>query len=456
MPHRPDSVLYQNADRTVTLLDVPRSISEAQGLGSDPPFGLLRSTPPIQDPFRMANEPPAASVATQRQPNTVDARLHAIYARLIADALSMIQRSHRGPWCRPRQVKQTSPTSVLSKRKREMPANTSCSTEQPEASQTESKHSAVAEEPPSSFYQLLYEPNGASILYTTRPSRPSATSTTRLQACQDDVKIIDEPLEVPWDTVFHNHNNVHVELHVRSEDGPSTSPIQVADFFIPAQSTMLLGDCNDAADFRNAIKNMAQEYNTPRRFDFLLLDPPWPNASAKRKGSYVTQYNLKQTKQLLFRMDLDLYTKPNSVVGIWITNKPMVREFILGPGGFFEHHNLVLEEEWIWLKVTANGEPVSRLDSSWRKPYEVLLLGRVASSPTPDQQDVEIPKRVIVGVPDMHSRKPCLKGLIKPLLHDSSSEYTALEVFARYLVSGWWSWGNEVLRYNWKGWWSDD
>jgi hypothetical protein len=64
-----------------------------------------------------------------------------------------------------------------------------------------------------------------------------------------------------------------------------------------------------------------------------------------------------------------------------------------------------------------------------------------------------VKRRVIAAVPDIHSRKPCLKTLLEPYLVDSN-DYSALEVFSRYLVSKWMSWGNEVLKYNWDGYWA--
>ena len=57
-----------------------------------------------------------------------------------------------------------------------------------------------------------------------------------------------------------------------------------------------------------------------------------------------------------------------------------------------------------------------------------------------------------MSVPDLHSRKPCLKELIETLLLDAN-HYRALEVFARHLVAGWWSWGDECLKFNWEGNW---
>ena len=61
-------------------------------------------------------------------------------------------------------------------------------------------------------------------------------------------------------------------------------------------------------------------------------------------------------------------------------------------------------------------------------------------------------RRVIASVPDFHSRKPCLKELIEPLMAERA-DYRALEVFARNLVAGWWSWGDECTKFNEESFW---
>jgi N6-adenosine-specific RNA methylase IME4 len=190
---------------------------------------------------------------------------------------------------------------------------------------------------------------------------------------------------------------------------------------------------------------MSQEYDKSRFFDLILLDPPWENRSAKRHAAYETH----SVQNLVEEMDLANYLQPGGLVGIWVTNKSAHHELVLGSGGIFQSLNVSLIEEWIWIKTTSNGEPVTQLDGIWRKPYEVLLLGRAPESRLQIVQPAEkVSRRVIAGVPDFHSRKPCLKTLIEPFL---PKEYQALEVFARYLVQGWTSWGNEVLKYNYEG-----
>jgi hypothetical protein len=52
--------------------------------------------------------------------------------------------------------------------------------------------------------------------------------------------------------------------------------------------------------------------------------------------------------------------------------------------------------------------PVVDLSSSFRKPYEILLIARKGSKEALN----EIPERkVIIAVPGYHSQKPCLKGI---------------------------------------------
>jgi len=58
----------------------------------------------------------------------------------------------------------------------------------------------------------------------------------------------------------------------------------------------------------------------------------------------------------------------------------------------------------------------------------------------------------VAAVPDLHSRKMCLKEVLEGmgLLREG---HRGLEVFARHLVKGWCSWGDEVLKFSWDGCW---
>lgn len=125
------------------------------------------------------------------------------------------------------------------------------------------------------------------------------------------------------------------------------------------------------------------------------------------------------------------------------------------------------------MKITSAGEPVSPVDALWRKPYEVLVIGcfpgfpldsggslRSFSSALDDDDPAlnnvnkdGIKRRVLAAVPDVHSRKPNLRELFERVFF-VDCQYSAMEVFARYLTAGWWACGDEVVRFNEDVWWA--
>lgn len=153
------------------------------------------------------------------------------------------------------------------------------------------------------------------------------------------------------------------------------------------------------------------------------------------------------------------------VIAVWVTNKPVFRDLVLEPGGLFEVWGVELAEEWIWVKTTVAGEPVQALDSAWRRPYEILLVGRRDKA---TDRKKEVKRRVFIAVPDLHSRKPSPKAMFEAVLQKQANcgesglvsglkeGYDALEIFARNLTAGWWSWGCEVLKFQDEKFWVDE
>lgn len=77
-----------------------------------------------------------------------------------------------------------------------------------------------------------------------------------------------------------------------------------------------------------------------------------------------------------------------------------------------------------------------------KQPFERIIFGVKKNSaraiPNPDN------KKVIMSIPSaIHSHKPPLCELLKPYL---PKEPRCLELFARYLLPSWTSYGNEVLK----------
>lgn len=206
-----------------------------------------------------------------------------------------------------------------------------------------------------------------------------------------------------------------------------------SELYIPPKAQYLQGTIQDMRD---------QFLQSAPKFDLILMDPPWPNRSARRnKQSYQTASTIGEIRDLLEQIPVPVHLAPDGLVAVWITNKPAVFDLMTGPvAGLFSQWGLELAAEWTWLKCTASGEPLLPLDSHWRKPWEKLLIAKRRGSPTPST----LRHCVLLAVPDIHSRKPSVKGLFDQVF---GRAYTGLEVFARTLTAGWWSWGNEVLQF---------
>jgi N6-adenosine-specific RNA methylase IME4 len=429
-------ILWQSEDRDVFLIDIPRSISFAQGTSEHPHQDILLSTKPLEEPYP-TSEPKSAAARARLVNNTVDARQHEEYAALLADALAKTKTTHDGPWCLPRPFVEV--TASKSKKRK---------------LSTEGEHEGGEIQDAKKDMRVSGEPHRN--LPDDLIRRLSEKTTAHIHG-------------VDLEENSHEGRDLHISEHKR--DGTAGPWLTVSDtrdqtvsynFSIPSDSSFVLGSCWDPTTLHRYIRAQAQELDVPKTFNAILLDPPWPNRSVKRthqtaNSTYSTLATLQDIYQLIVGMDLDMLMADNCVVAMWITNKPAVRDLMLGEGGLFECWGVELVEEFIWLKTTLHGEPVTPMDSILRKPYEILLVGRKRRNyltPTDEMsaERGEVKRRVLMSVPDLHSRKPCLKELIEMLVSDAGC-YRALEVFARHLVAGWWSWGDECIKFNWEGNW---
>ncbi|KAK6441041.1 hypothetical protein LTR95_002722 [Oleoguttula sp. CCFEE 5521] len=420
-------ILWQNADRTITLIDIPRSVAAAQGTTEYPCHDEIASTEAIGAPYA-SNEPNSGRAKRALAGQAVDCELHREYEALLGQALVQVRSLHSGPWHLPRYDLERSQHTG---KKRKLSAG---------------QDSATPLLDPTAG---VLEDSGSRL--TSPDAVLSAISKTGL------ISFDGMPID---DTDMYTFSKAGEENHfsLLTVHSPTAEPDII--FRIPLKSSFRMGDCANLTAFHAAIRAQAEHLDTRRKFDLILLDPPWPNRSVKRThktadSTYAIASFLTDVYDLVMGMDLDMLMEADCLVGIWITNKAQVRELVLGEDGIFACWGVELAEEWIWLKTTAGGEPVTPVDAVWRKPYEVLLLGRRRVSyeaAESAQTEDEIVRRVILGVPDVHSRKPCLKDLIEPFMLDAAN-HRALEVFARHLVAGWWSVGDQCIKYNWDGHW---
>ncbi|KKO99351.1 hypothetical protein THAR02_08536 [Trichoderma harzianum] len=235
------------------------------------------------------------------------------------------------------------------------------------------------------------------------------------------------------DRVCHSAEEEGVSADAAGTDATGDGSSEASRIRIPIGAEYLHG----------TIQDLRQTFvDTAPQFKLVVLDPPWPNRSVRRKktGSYNIAYNLTEIQQLLLSIPVPLHLAPDGLVAIWITNKSSVFDLVTSPRGLFASWGLELVTQWTWLKITSSGEPIFDMESTWRKPWETLLIAKRIGA----KARSGLKPKVIVAVPDVHSRKPSLRFLFEDVL---GRDYAALEVFARNMTSGWWSWGDQVLRF---------
>ena len=404
-------MLFQNRDQTVTLLDIPRTISLGQNLPDQPLKRVLLSSPAIQEPYP-STEPKsnAARARVLSRMGSVDNTYN--YSVFIRAGLEEISRIPDVKWCLPRELSSLKCPQPSKKRNIDHMHFSNDSLGQ-------------IEEPGN----IVFLDNGrlaGAFLYKCTVTEAEGLVAIQNPTLASSAVIISVPPSI---------------------------------YDIPAQAGVILCTINSktAATFSKVVLQLYAS-TTPSsgsgQFDFILLDPPWQNRSATRSKTYKNICD--DDPMVVLRDVLGRHIAPAGFVACWITNKPSARWSALA---CFQAWNVSLIEEWVWMKTTANGEPVYDLDGLWRKPYEILLLGRKLE---PHMQTIPrlnidtistIQRRLIVAVPDVHSRKPCLKDLIEPLMSDPMN-YRALEIFARNMTAGWLAWGDEAMRFNWSGYWS--
>jgi len=172
-------------------------------------------------------------------------------------------------------------------------------------------------------------------------------------------------------------------------------------------------------------------------YDLIVIDPPWENRSVHRGSKYQTLPNFT-----FFSLPVGQLLHKRSIVAVWVTNRQKLLHFVKNE--LLPHWNLQYVAAWHWLKVTDSGEMVVPIDSVHKKPFETLIIG----VPVGTLDDSAVRRlqahKTIISSPSVHSRKPILEDLFKEFLPENAK---CLELFARGLLPGWTSWGNEVVKF---------
>ncbi|NWI32634.1 METL4 protein, partial [Sula dactylatra] len=204
-------------------------------------------------------------------------------------------------------------------------------------------------------------------------------------------------------------------------------------YLVPPKSSFLLSD----------ISCLQPLLNYKKKYDVIVIDPPWQNKSVKRSNRYshLSSWQIKQ-------IPVPALAAPNCLVVTWVTNRQKHLRFVKDE--LYPRWSVKTLAEWHWVKITRAGEFVLPLDSLHKKPYEVLVLGRfqgdIKETLRKSEDVLPIPEhKLIVSIPcSLHSHKPPLTVVLAEFI---KPDVECLELFARNLQPGWTSWGNEVLKF---------
>ena len=461
-PERSSSILFKNSDDTVFLTDIPTSIALGQDLSlvqqrSVPGHSTrkinksLLSTLSLDAPYPSSTEPKsdtARAKVLQRIPAAERAYHTDLIEPLVRKGLNEIRDGYNDEWdwCLARRI---------------FDPNSSENEEYPRKKRVTTAKHATGE-------------------YKT-PTEESSTGMSQNEiSIQQDGSLSGEPPIILSPNCINGFESIS-ELRNQVTQNTSLEPAKLRTgpesqcTYIPPLSAFVM--CTlPTLDLSEQISEPIPGLRN-QKFNLILLDPPWPNKSARRGRQYLTNsyFDIDAVTLLIGNiLQVHLYDCPaeekdgdsrhsrQSIVAIWVTNSKRSRKSAYDA---IQSAGLCVSEEWVWVKTTTKGEPVTALDGVWRKPYEILVIGMKPVASDNVNAD-NITRRVIAAVPDIHSRKPNLRELFERRFFTSTSSmedrstngdipYSALEVFARNLTAGWWACGDEVLKFNSEEWWAE-
>lgn len=439
MPNR-SSILYQDPQQSVFLIDIPASIEIAEtslsysssSLHADDNaqshrYRRIFSSKPLEQPYPSPPEPKREAARARLLSRIPESEIlfHESISALIRNGVDEIRHGLSGEakWCAPRRVPSGAIESRIVDEQKEAPEP---SRKRLKPNRSERYTIDTENQPP-----LILSPSSVNVF----------AGLTDLHGIQ--VK-----------------NRSPLEAATLQVEEPGTGA--TTRYTVPPASAFILGNLSASQPYSDPNAPPIPGLPSTEKFNVILFDPPWSNRSVRRSSQYPTHGYLEMISLVSIMQQTILshlnFGDDNTMVGIWTTNNAKSRQAAYDA---FQKTGLEIFEIWIWIKITENGALVSPLDGLWRKPYEILFLGRQKLNTEDGKKPI---KRIIAAVPDEHSRKPNLKELIELLFFQNKEneardtptnikEYTALEVFARNLTAGWCACGNDVLKFNADQWW---
>ncbi|CAK9832147.1 N(6)-adenine-specific methyltransferase METTL4 [Anthophora retusa] len=189
------------------------------------------------------------------------------------------------------------------------------------------------------------------------------------------------------------------------------------------------------------VEDIANKLDLSNQYDFILLDPPWWNKSIRRKKTRYSEASYKMMyNEDLAKIPIGKLLCSTGLIAIWCTNAPSHLHSIFND--IFPSWGITYRAKWYWIKITQAGNTICNFNfAPGKQPYELLVLGSVLNG-----SEINIPDgKLLISVPSaVHSHKPPLTEVMKQYL---PNEPKCLEIFARYLLPSWTSWGLEVLKF---------
>ncbi|KAI3825578.1 hypothetical protein L1987_07069 [Smallanthus sonchifolius] len=208
------------------------------------------------------------------------------------------------------------------------------------------------------------------------------------------------------------------------------------EYIIPKQSSFYMSDLKQI----HGLIPVKNEHG----FNLIVIDPPWENGSANQKLKYPTlpsRYFLSIPIKRLAHAD-------GALVALWVTNKEKLRIFV--ENDLFPKWGVKYIATHYWLKVKADGSLISGLDLFHHRPYECLVLGYCYGKDEDSEYFSKLKSipdcQVFISIPGDYSRKPPIGEMLREYIPGLEPAH-CLELFARELLGGWTSWGNELLRF---------
>ena len=209
---------------------------------------------------------------------------------------------------------------------------------------------------------------------------------------------------------------------------------EIDGILYPPQSSFTIMDISD-------LDRISRE----KKYDIILMDPPWTNKHVKRIKNNSSGYTMVEN-EILEEMKLGDIMTEDAVIVVWVTNKERHRE---SAQRMFSKWGVTMAASWFWVKVTVYGELICNFSEA-KQPYEVCFIGTKNPAMTEDFPD----NLLMISVPSgIHSHKPPLNDLLKSVLETSSrfpawDKVEKLELFGRNLQPGWRTIGNQSCLMN--------